>query len=133
MGDHKIVSGVTEEQVLSLEERRCRAMIDGDVRTLESLLSGRLWYSHTSGARDTRDSYLGKIRDGLIVYRDIRREVHAVEAWPGGVMVLAQVRVDGHVARTPVTLDSATLTVWRPEEGCWRLLAHHPTNLERRP
>ena len=47
--------------MLAAEDRRYRAMQDADLTTLDELCADALSYAHSSGVRDTKDEYLGKV------------------------------------------------------------------------
>src|SRR5580693_3127631 len=68
-----------EARIRQLEDERYQAMLDGDVETLGRLLSARLTYTHSNGARDTKESYLQKVRDGYFVYRSVTHPVDRIE------------------------------------------------------
>lgn len=49
-------------EILALEDQRYRAMVDGDLATLERLLADGLVYTHSSSAVDGKASYLESLR-----------------------------------------------------------------------
>ncbi|UDY23406.1 nuclear transport factor 2 family protein [Nocardioides sp. Kera G14] len=115
-----------EAEIRALEDRRFRAMLDGDVETLRELLSERLMYTHTDGRVDTKESYLATLAGGG-PYVEIDHPVRELVAddhvaLVSGAMV-ATLDKGGVVSR----LDNATLSVWLNEEGTWRYAAFQPT------
>jgi hypothetical protein len=52
--------GITE--IEALEDRRYRAMIDGDTAVLDALCSDDLIYTHSKGDHDDKRSYLPAFR-----------------------------------------------------------------------
>ncbi len=48
---------VTKDGILELEQRRFKAMCDGDADALGALLHADLTYTHSSGAVDSKESY----------------------------------------------------------------------------
>lgn len=62
---------ITAERILGLEARRTELMIEGDADALAALLHPRCRYIHSTGAVDTREGYLTKLRDGVFAYRAI--------------------------------------------------------------
>jgi hypothetical protein len=115
-----------ETEIVELEDRRFQAMLDGDVETLQELLSERLMYTHSDGRVDSKDGYLATLADGgpYVSIDHPIREIVATEhvALVSGAMVATLER--GSVTSR---LDNATLSVWVREEGRWRYLAFQPT------
>ena len=74
-----------EKAVVDAERRRFDAQVSKDYAVLDKLLADDLIYAHSSGATDTKQSYIQSIRDGKSNY--------------GSVDVLEQkVRVYGNTA-----------------------------------
>jgi ketosteroid isomerase-like protein len=113
--------------VLAAEDRRYRALVEGDLATLDRLFDDRLSYTHSSGVRDTKTAYLEKIRSGYYVYRRIDHPVERVEVVGDTAVVVGRMTADLTVDGTPKTIDNLALAVWVRTAGDWRLLAHAPT------
>ena len=118
-----------EKAVLAAEDRRYRAMQDGDLATLEQMCADELSYAHSSGARDTKDEYLAKVRSGYYVYQRIDHPVERVEVVGDAAIVVGRMTADLLVGGTPKTIDNLALAVWTRASGEWRLLAYAPTSL----
>ena len=118
-----------EKAVLAAEDRRYRAMQDGDLATLEQTCADELSYAHSSGARDTKDEYLAKVRSGYYVYQRIDHPVERVEVVGDAAIVVGRMTADMLVGGTPKTIDNLALAVWTRASGNWRLLAYAPTSL----
>ena len=117
------------QAVLAAEDRRYRAMVDGDLDTLAELLADGVCYTHSSGSRDTRDEYLAKLRSRYYVYRRAEHPVDRVEVTGDTAIVVGRMTALVDVAGVPKTLDSLALAVWTRTGGSWRLLAYAPTAL----
>jgi Domain of unknown function (DUF4440) len=115
--------------VLAAEDRRYRAMQDGDLATLEQMCADELSYAHSSGARDTKAEYLAKVGSGYYVYRRIDHPVERVEVVGDAAIVIGRMTADLLVGGTPKTIDNLALAVWTRAAGEWRLLAYAPTSL----
>ena len=122
------------EAVLHCEQRRRGAMLAGDCAAIEALLSQDIVYVHSTGARDTRDSYLRKIRDGSVRYLRLEwNELQAQLLLPGTALVTG--RMDATVLKDgqEKPVRSVFLTVWVAEPSAsgsaWRLRAHKGTLL----
>ena len=115
--------------VLAAEDRRYRAMVETDLVALDQLLDDRLSYAHASGARDTRDEYVAKVRSGYYDYLRIDHPIERVEVVGDTAIVIGRMTCDLTVQGTAKTIDNLALAVWtRTAEG-WRLLAYAPTRL----
>jgi Domain of unknown function (DUF4440) len=117
------------QAVLDAEERRYRAMLDADLTTLDELCADELSYAHSSGARDTKATYLGKVRSGYYVYRRIDHPVERVEVLGDTAIVVGRMTADIEVQGTPKTIDNLALAVWTRTSDDWQLLAYAPTPL----
>ena len=115
--------------VLAAEDRRHQAMLDADLTTLDALCSDELSYAHSSGARDTKEQYLEKVRSGYYVYRRIDHPVERVAVVGDSALVVGRMTADLDVDGTPKTIDNLALAVWTRASGDWRLLAYAPTPL----
>jgi hypothetical protein len=111
--------------VLAAEDRRYRAMLDVDLTTLDAVCADDLSYAHSSGVRDTKDEYLGKVRSGYYVYRRIDHPVERVAVVGDSAIVVGRMTAD--VDGTPKTIDNLALAVWTRASGQWQLLGYAPT------
>jgi len=115
--------------VLAAEDRRYAAMLDADVPALDALCAAELSYAHSSGARDTKEQYLGKVRSGHYVYRRVEHPVERVAVVGDSALVVGRMTADVDVAGEPRTIDNLALAVWTRAPGRWQLLAYAPTPL----
>jgi ketosteroid isomerase-like protein len=116
-----------EAAIRELDDDRMRAMIGGDADRVAELLSDDLVYMHTTGDRDTKESYLAKLRSGFVEYKYIERleervfvhgEVAYLTGWHIGLSIL-----EGQ----PRLMDSYFLAIWKVVEGGWKLCAWQAT------
>ena len=117
------------QAVLDAEDRRYRAMVDGDLDALEALLAPGASYAHSSGARDTKEEYLGKLRSRYYVYRRAEHPVERVEVAGDAAIVIGRMTSDVEVDGVAKHIDNLALAVWTRADGTWRLLAYAPTRL----
>jgi hypothetical protein len=115
--------------VLAAEDRRYRAMQEADLATLDEVCADELSYAHSSGARDTKGEYLGKVRSRYYVYLRIDHPVERVEVVGDTAIVVGRMTADLLVRGSPKTIDNLALAVWTRASGAWRLLAYAPTAL----
>jgi hypothetical protein len=129
MGEGHVDDPGDVRAVLAAEDLRYQAMLDADVTTLDALCVDELSYAHSSGARDTKDQYLQKVRSGYYVYRRIDHPVERVAVVGDSALVVGRMTADLDVDGTPRTIDNLALAVWTRASGRWRLLAYAPTPL----
>jgi ketosteroid isomerase-like protein len=122
-------TGTDAQAVLAAEDRRYKAMQDADMTTLDELCADALSYAHSSGTRDTKSEYLGKIGSGYYAYRRIDHPVERVEVVGDTAIVVGRMTADIEVQGVPKTIDNLALAVWTRASGTWRLLAYAPTSL----
>jgi hypothetical protein len=116
---------MSKERVRELEEQRYGAMLRADLATLDRLLDDGLTYTHSSGAVDTKASYLAGVRDKTWEYKTISRENERVVVRAGCALVFCRLRIELSVRGTPKKVDSNALAVWIQDEQQYRLLAVH--------
>ena len=117
------------DAVLAAEDRRYRAMVEGDLDALDRLCADELSYAHSSGVRDTKAEYFAKVRSGYYRYLAVAHPVERVEALCDTAVVVGRMSADLVVDGVPKTIDNLARAVWtRADDGC-RLLAYAPTRL----
>jgi hypothetical protein len=126
----------TEEDVaavLAAEDRRYEALLGPDLPALERLFHDRLSYAHSSGARDTKAEYLGKIESGYYDYQRIDHPVERVDVLGDSAVVIGRMTADLTVQGTQKTIDNLALAVWTKDSGEWQLVAYASTPLPAGP
>lgn len=120
-----------EREVLAAEHRRCQALLEADMEALGSLLSDGLHFMHANAVADDKPALLAKMAKGNIAY-------HALDVDEAGVTDLGDVAMLTSKLTAQVTVGGVdkeivnrTLSVWRREDGAWRLLAYQPTPVPR--
>jgi Domain of unknown function (DUF4440) len=119
----------TEDEVLAAEDRRYEALLGPDLPALDRLFHDRLSYAHSSGIRDTKAEYLGKIVNGYYDYHRIDHPVERVDVVGDTVVVTGRMTADLDVQGTPKTIDNLSLAVWTRADGEWQLIAYAATPL----
>jgi Domain of unknown function (DUF4440) len=114
--------------VQAAEHQRCLAMINNDSDALDALLDVDLIFSHATGAIDSKNAYLAKLKAGRIVYRRISWSEQNCITLTDGVVLSGRMTSLVEVEGKPKELDNRVLAVWRLA-GSWRLLAFQSTPL----
>ncbi|MDO8370774.1 MAG: nuclear transport factor 2 family protein [Burkholderiaceae bacterium] len=128
-----MINKPTDRAVIEWELRRREALLAGDTTALEGLLSDALVYVHSTAAGDTKDSYLRKIRDGVLRYLSLEFSDLQAQVLPGAALVTGRMRATVLKEGQEKQVSSVFLTVWVPEPSdagsAWRLRAHQGTPL----
>ena len=99
-------------EIQALEERRYRAMIEGDVVVLGEICSNDLIYTHSKGDHDDKRSYLQKVGSRYFKYHEITHPADRILVVDGAALVTgrmtAKVSVEGEVKH----IDNRYLAVW---------------------
>ena len=116
-------------EVGELEARRCRALIDADYDTLQSLLHDGLVYTHSTGRVDSKASYMAGKRSAGTRYR--RNERSDMQFVAHGNLVLCTGRALWEVERDGNSLGVWTIrysNAWLGTAAGWQMLLWHATN-----
>lgn len=118
-----------EQQILRLENERCRALVQRDVQALAGLMDDRLVHVHATGKVDDKAQYLEMVAqhiDFLSVERaDMSVRVHGDTAIASGRLEQAIVLRQSGEQRL---MKAYATQVWIRGEDGWRQCAFHATN-----
>jgi Domain of unknown function (DUF4440) len=117
--------------ILAAEDLRYEALLGPDLPALERLFHDRLSYAHSSGVRDTKAEYLGKIESGYYDYQRIDHPVERVDVLGNSAVVIGRMTADLTVQGTQKTIANLALAVWTKDTGEWQLVAYASTPLPR--
>jgi uncharacterized protein (TIGR02246 family) len=115
------------EEVRARESRRYQAMIDGDADTLADLLAEDLVYTHSNAERDTKSSFLQKVRESYFVYGKITHPEERIVVAGDCALVVGAMKGDVTIQGAERRLNNSALAVWTKSGGRWQLLAYQPT------
>ena len=104
-------------------------LLEGDADTLAGLFHDELLYSHTSGALDTKESYLEKVLSGFFDFRTVDVGPATATFVGDAAAVITPVHAEVELGGEPRTLHNSTLTVWVHDGGRWQIVASQPTAL----
>ncbi len=124
-------SDIAINEIKGLEDRRYRAMIDGDTAVLDELCSDDLIYTHSKGDHDDKRSYLHKVGSRYFTYIEITHPADRVPIVGGGARHRqddAKVSVVGRI----VHVDNRYLAVWVREHFGWKFVAYQADADHRR-
>lgn len=117
------------QKILDVESARYAAMLAGDCAALEPLLDEDLLYTHSDGARDSRETYLEKVRQGHFIYHAIDHPAEKVVVLSDCAIVVGRMHASVSVAGSRRQINNASIAVYRKVENGWCLLMYQPTPL----
>src|SRR5260370_42348131 len=116
-----------EQHLLSLEQKRCEALLAADIPALDKLLSQRLVFTHANAVADTKETFREKMRQGRIVYVRLEVTESRVIELRESAILLCRMTAELLVAGVPKRIDNRTLSIWAIEDGQHSLVAYQPT------
>jgi hypothetical protein len=117
------------EQIYAAEERRTSAMVEGDVPALELLIEDDCRYVHSSGAVDTKTSYLDQLRSGAVAYSWVRLSEQSILDLGGGVVVSHRMDAKMVLSGVERPYRSRAVAIWRSTANGPRLAFFQATAL----
>ena len=121
--------GTLEQQIHDLEDRRYRAMIDGDLDTLETLLGDGLVYTHSSGLVDSKASYLDKLRSKHVIYQKAERPEETIQTQGDTAVITGEMRLEVLLDGQPKAMRNRFMNVWARGPRGWQMVALQSTPL----
>ena len=119
------------ETIRQLEDRRYRAMCDGDARTLEELLADSLVYTHSYGGADTKATYLDGISSKKWIYQKVERPEERIQVHGDCAIVTGHVRIELLSGGQPKQLESRYTNVWVKGAKGWQMVAWQSTPIAK--
>lgn len=110
-------------EVLELEKKRFRAVVEGDIDFLQEVISEDLYYIHSNGSVDTKDSFIGPIATGHRRYDNITLESSQVRLYGNTAIINGECTYHRkHPDGTPNNLRLRYTNVYINMEGGWKMV-----------
>jgi ketosteroid isomerase-like protein len=119
-----------EQQALALDELRCKVLLAKDGPGLAALLDEGLTYTHASGRRDTKDTYVDSVATQRVQYLQLDREEVTARVIGTAIIVEGKVKMKISSAGAEKSLHNRYLAVWTTTSGKPLLTAWASTKLE---
>jgi ketosteroid isomerase-like protein len=116
-----------QTEILALEEARRNAMLQSDVATLNRLVSDAMIYTHSSGGKDTKASWLSKLTDGSLRYDRLAFTDLNVTVVNDTALLTGRMTATAVHSGQPRMVDSLYLAVWVKQPTGWQLVAAQGT------
>jgi hypothetical protein len=118
----------------SADDARVAATLSADQAKLSTILSDELRYAHSSGAVDSKASFIESLTSGRLKYVQYEyQERNFNFASPGVAVMTGRANVKATNATGPSEMVLGFLAVWRQEGGHWRFFAWQSCRLTPSP
>ena len=122
---------VAEREVLETQTRRFQAMMDVDLEALDTILSGELTYTHTSGHMETKGEFLSSLRSQSITYESIKPTDINIHISDSTAVVTGISAMRIIFRESPLAFSIRFIEVYQKNDGNWQLVAWQATRLPR--
>lgn len=117
------------EKVLALEKQRFAAMVARDTVFLHRVLADDLLYSHTSGAVDTKASFIRSIGSGTLQYQQMELDDVASRTYKNTVVLNGSMRIKVLFNGQVLEMKIKYLDVYRKNGKDWQLVGWQSAKL----
>lgn len=112
-----------EKAVIDTEKKRFTAQIDKDMTVLDRVLANDLVYNHSSGASDTKASFVESIRSGKTVYRAIDIEEQNARIYGNTAVINGVCLLKATSNGNEINNHLRYLSVYVKKGGQWQMVA----------
>jgi len=116
-------------QVVALEERRRKAMVAADVKTLETIIAGDATYVHSTGIMQKRDELLRLLANKTIQYKSFELEKTSYSVYGTTVVGTGVQKIAVMAGGQSRVIHSRYTVVYAERDGTEKLIAYQSTPL----
>jgi hypothetical protein len=117
-----------EKELTALEDQRLEAAIQNNLPRLEELLADDLNFIHTSGAVDTKEIFLGKLKDENLKYLKFTLHDRKFKALSHtGAMFSGRVEIELISAGVAKEFNNVFIDLWAKRGGKWQMVSWQST------
>lgn len=117
------------QEVLAADARRIAAMVQGDLKTLEGLLTEDLTYTHSNGQVETRAQFLEGMRSGTLRYLAVEPSDAVVRVHGETAIVTGRADLRVSAQGRELTVPVRFTEVWVKSGGIWKMAAWQSTRI----
>lgn len=118
-----------EAAIRDAEKGWANAVVARDFQALDKIFGDKLIYAHATGAIESKEQYLGRLRSGAQKYDTIVHESMRVVPYGDSAVSHSILRMTGISNGKPFNDHVMALHLWEKQAGSWRLVAHQTTKL----
>ena len=125
-------SGAAQE-LLALQQERFAAAVAQDLSALEQMVAEEIRYCHTTGAVDTKTSYLEMVRTGRIDWLEVNPSGMEARIYGDVGIIAGEVHQKITVGRRaePIDMHIRTIDVYVKRDDRWQLTEFQASNVRR--
>lgn len=117
------MSTMIPDAVRAADDRRKAATRDADVEQLAALLDDAVIYGHSTGAVDTKASYLEGLSSGRVRYRVLETTVDRSVEFPDTVVLHGTMNATIELEGQTRQIEVIYMSVWRLTADGWKMVA----------
>jgi ketosteroid isomerase-like protein len=112
-----------EQEVLKVQQSRLAAAQAQDIAALERMVADELQYCHTTGAIDTKASYLDTVRTGRIRWVEVKPSGMKARVYGNTAVVTGRLdqKITTGANATPTDMAIRTIDIYVKRDGRWQL------------
>lgn len=122
-------AAVTAEAVGAAERARFATLVAGDYDAMSRLLGDDLVYTHSTGAVDSKTSYLAPLLAGRTKYVQAEASDGRITLYGTTAVTTGVARVTAHVGTDVRPSVLRYTSVWTLRDGRWQMVAWQATRL----
>jgi len=116
-------------KIISLDAQRMTAMSQGDIGTLNALLSDDLVYTHSSARLDTKKSLIENMQSGKTVYTAVVPSDVKAQDYGDAVVLTGVARISVKSGGNAMNFGVRFTDVYINKGGQWQMVAWQSTRL----
>ena len=117
------VTTADEKAVIETEKQRFVAQINKDFAVLDKVLADDMIYNHSSGATDTKVSFVQSIRDGKTVYQSIDVEEQKARIYGNTAVINGLCMLKAISNGNPLNNHLRYVSVYVRKANQWQMVA----------
>jgi ketosteroid isomerase-like protein len=118
-----------ETEIRDAEKAWATAVVAHDYPALEKIFGDKLIYAHSTGAVESKEQYMARLRSGIQKYDAIQQESLRLVPYGDSAVSHAILRMTGTSNGKPFNDHVMAMHVWHRQDGTWKLVAHQTTKL----
>ncbi|MFN0123228.1 MAG: nuclear transport factor 2 family protein [Blastocatellia bacterium] len=115
--------------VLQMEQGWVDALVKADTAALETIYADTLVYTHSSGAVDSKASYLASLKSGATKYHSLDREEIKVDSYGRAAVVTCKTKIKLTSNGENREFWVRMIHVYVRDNETWKMVAHQTTRL----
>ena len=120
-----------EKEILAIDDRRYKAMVEKDYVALDKILADTLRYTHSTGRSENKSEYMGMLTSGKVSYSAATRQSVAMTSYGNSVVCHGKIELQVVTGGETKQINSMYLNVWVKGAPGWQMVAWASTPLPK--